>query len=453
MGELKFGDPASSALFTDLYELTMAGAYHAEKMDAPAVFELFFRDLPDDRNYVLAAGLDDVLDYLEHWHFSADDLAYLSSQANFSPDFLDRLRHLRFTGDVCAVPEGTIVFQNELIVQVRAPIIEGQIVETFVLNQTHFQSVIATKAARVVSAAAGRQVVDFGSRRAHGTDAALKVARASYLAGAAGTSNVLAGRRYGIPIFGTMAHSYVQAHEEEAEAFRAFARLYPNTTLVVDTTDTITAVRAIISLHRKLGDEFSVGAIRLDSGDLAELAQMSRKLLDEAGMRHVRILASGGLDEYGIAGLLEAGAPIDGFGVGTKLAVSADAPSLDMAYKLVEYDGRPRTKLSPGKVLYPGRKQVFRFYERGLMKGDVIGRHDEDLPSQPLLEPVMQGGKRLPAGRVSLEAARSHCQAQLALLAEPLRALEPADEAYPVTFSDTLEKDLALATQSRDPEP
>ncbi len=453
MGELEFESPVRSALFTDLYEITMAGAYHAEKMEAPAVFELFFRDLSDDRNYVVAAGLDDVLDYLEHWHFSADDLAYLSSQANLSPDFLDRLRDLRFTGDVHAVPEGTVVFQNEPIARIAAPIIEGQIVETFVLNQIHFQSVIATKAARVVSAAAGRQVVDFGSRRAHGTDAALKVARASYLAGAAGTSNVLAGRRYGVPIFGTMAHSYVQAHEEEAEAFRAFARLYPNTTLIADTMDAIAAVRAIISLHRKLGNEFAVGAIRLDSGDIVELAKVSRKLLDEAGMSEVRIFASGGLDEYEVARLLEAGAPIDGFGVGTKLAVSADAPSLDMAYKLVEYDGKPRTKLSPGKVLYPGRKQVFRLCEGGLMKRDVIGRDDEDLPGQPLLEPVMQGGRRLPAGHVCLGAARSHCQAQLALLAEPLQALERADEAYPVMFSETLETDLALVTKSRDLEP
>jgi nicotinate phosphoribosyltransferase len=446
-------NPARSALFTDLYELTMAAAYHAEGMEALAVFELFFRGLPNSRNYVVAAGLDDVLDYLERWRFTEEDITYLAAQIPMPTGFADALRRLRFVGDVHAVPEGTVVFGNEPLVQVIAPIIQGQIVETFVLNQVHFQSVAATKAARVVSAAAGRQVVDFGSRRAHGTDAALRVARASYLAGAAGTSNVLAGKRYGMPVVGTMAHSYIQAHDDEAEAFEAFARLHPRTTLLVDTSDTLAAVGKIIELSRRLGDKFDIGAIRLDSGNFGHLAKESRALLDEAGMRDVRIFASGGLDECDIAALIEGGAPIDGFGVGTKLAVSADAPSLDMAYKLVEYDGRPRTKLSAGKVICPGRKQVFRLCDGERMKQDVIGRHDEDLPGRPLLEPVMAGGKRLPAGRVSLEAARSHCQAQLALLAEPLRALKRADEPYPVTFSDLLESDLALITQPRAPEP
>jgi nicotinate phosphoribosyltransferase len=445
-------NPARSALFTDLYELTMAAAYHAEGMAALAVFELFFRELPDNRNYVVAAGLEDVLDYLEHWRFTEEDITYLAAQMPMPAGFADALRRLRFAGDVHAVPEGTVVFENEPLVQVIAPIIQGQIVETSVLNQIHFQSVIATKAARVISAAAGRQVVDFGSRRAHGTDAALKVARASYLAGAAGTSNVLAGKRYGIRIFGTMAHSYIQAHDDEAEAFEAFARLNPRTTLLVDTADTLAAVRKIVERRRKLGDKFDIGAIRLDSGDLGQLAKESRALLDEAGMRDVRIFASGGLDEYDIAALIDGGAPIDGFGVGTKLAISADAPSLDMAYKLVEYAGEPRTKLSAGKVICPGRKQVFRVCAGECMERDVIGRYDEDVPGRPLLEPVMTGGKRLPAARVPLEAARSHCQAQVALLPEPLRALKRAEEAYLVSFSDALKRDLARVTQSPRPE-
>lgn len=442
-------NPARSALFTDLYELTMAAAYHAEGMDGVAVFELFFRELPDNRNYIVAAGLDDVLSYLERWHFTEEDITYLAAQMPMPAGFADALRELRFAGDVHAVPEGTVVFENEPIVQVIAPIIQSQIVETFVLNQIHFQSLAATKAARVVHAAAGRQVVDFGSRRAHGTDAALKVARASYLAGASGTSNVLAGERYGIPVFGTMGHSYIQAHEDETVAFEAFARLNPRTTLLVDTVDTLAAVRKIIELSRKLGDRFSVGAIRLDSGDLGRLAKQSRALLDEAGMREVRIFASGGLDEYDIAALVDGGAPIDGFGVGTKLAVSADAPSLDMAYKLVEYDGEPRTKLSVGKVICPGRKQVFRVSDEEHMERDVIGRHDENLPGRPLLERVMAEGRRLPAVRVSLEAARSHCQGELALLPEPLQGLGRAGQAYPVAFSDILRQDLEAIAPSR----
>ncbi len=445
-------NPARSALFTDLYELTMAAAYHAERMEALAVFELFFRELPDDRNYVVAAGLEDVLDYLEHWRFTEDDITYLAAHMAMPAGFADALRGLRFIGDVHAVPEGTVVFENEPLVQVVAPIIQAQIIETFVLNQIHFQSLAATKAARVVSAAAGRQVVDFGSRRAHGTDAALKVARASYLAGAAGTSNVLAGQRYGIPVFGTMAHSYIQAHDDETGAFEAFARLNPGTTLLVDTSGTLAAVRKIIELRRKLGDSFDVRAIRLDSGDLGQLARDSRSLLDEAGMRHIRIFASGGLDERDIAALIDGGAPIDGFGVGTKLAVSADAPSLDMAYKLVEYDRQPRTKLSAGKVICPGRKQVFRVCDGERMERDIIGRCNEELPGRPLLEPVMAGGKRLAAGRIPLEAARSHCQAQLALLPEPLRVLKRAEEAYPVAFSEALKTDLERVARSLAPE-
>ncbi|MEX0653944.1 MAG: nicotinate phosphoribosyltransferase [Phycisphaeraceae bacterium] len=453
MGERRAAEPGPFAegLFTDLYELTMAQAYDAEAMEDVAVFELFFRKLPASRNFVMAAGLADVLDYLEHFQFSEDDLAYLRRQGTFREPFLARLARLRFTGDVDAVPEGTLIFPNEPVVQVTAPLIEAQLIETLVLNQVHFQSVAATKAARCVLAAEGRTVVDFGSRRAHGIDAALKVARTSYLAGASGTSNVLAGKRYDIPIFGTMAHSYIQAHADEPAAFAAFARLYPETTLLVDTYDTLTGVRRVIDLARKLGERFRVKAVRLDSGDLGALAVATRRLLDQAGLERVKIFASSGLDEHEIRRLIRAGAPIDGFGVGTKLAVSQDAPDLDFAYKLVAYAGQPRTKLSAEKIIYPGRKQVFREVHDGMATADVLGEPDEPAPGRPLLQPVMRQGERLPAGRVTLHAARDHAARQLARLPEPWRSLDPADRPYPVRVSDRLNQRLRqLQARMRD---
>jgi nicotinate phosphoribosyltransferase len=438
---------SAGALFTDLYELTMAQAYDAEAMEQLAVFELYFRKMPPQRGYLIAAGLAEVLDYLEDWQFTDDDLEYLRSQELFSEVFLDRLRRVRFSGAVYAVAEGTPIFPYEPLVQVVAPILEAQLIETFLLNQVHFQTIVASKAARVIEAAAGRAVVDFGSRRAHGTDAALKVARTSYLAGAAGTSNVLAGKVYGLPIFGTMAHSYLQAHEDERQAFEAFATLFPETTLLVDTYDTQGGVRKVIELARKLGDRFRVRAVRLDSGDLAELSRQTRQLLDDAGLPEVRIFASSGLDEYKIAKLIEAGAVIDGFGVGTNLVVSEDAPHLDMAYKLVEYAGEARTKLSTDKVIYPWRKQIFRREEGGRLAGDLLARHDEEHEGEPLLELVMGNGKRLPAGEVSLEEARQHARKQLGRLPDSLRALGHVETPYPVEVSPLLQKDLEALQQ------
>jgi nicotinate phosphoribosyltransferase len=435
-------DPLRSALFTDLYELTMSAAYFAEGMDRRAVFELFFRRMPPTRNFIIAAGLDEVLSYLEHLRFSADDLAYLADQDRFSREFLDFLAELRFTGDVDALPEGTPVFPDEPLIRVEAPVIEAQLVETMVLNQIHFQSIAASKAARVVMAADGRDVVDFGSRRAHGADAALKVARTSYLAGAAGTSNVLAGKIYGVPIFGTMAHSYVQSHDDEAGALRAFAEVHPDTTLLVDTYGTLEGVRTVVELSRDDERPLRVGGIRLDSGDLGELARQSRRLLDEGGLEHVKIFASSGLDEYTIRELVESGAPIDGFGVGTNMAVSDDAPGLDMAYKLVEYAGRPRMKLSTSKVMHPGPKQVFRSVDGGRMVHDVIARADEELAGQPLLEPVMRGGRRLAAGEISLEDARARAREQLGRLPDRLLGIEARELEYPVSFSPALERAL-----------
>jgi len=433
-------DPHRSALFTDLYELTMLGAYHAEGMTGTAVFELFFRELPPHRNYVVAAGVNHVLDYLEHLQFHDRDIEWLSGLGRFDEGFLESLRSLRFTGDVHAVPEGTVVFADEPFVQVVAPLPQAQLVETYVLNQMHVQSLVATKAARIARVAGGRAVADFGSRRAHGADAALKAARASYLGGIAGTSNVEAARRYGIPCLGTMAHSYVQAHDDEPAAFEAFAGLYPGTTLLVDTYDTLRGVERVIELARRRGDAFDVSAIRLDSGPLAELIPRARALLDEAGLTDIKIMASGGLDEHAMQELIDGGAPVDGFGIGTALVVSDDSPTVDLSYKMVEYESRARMKLSTGKASLPGRKQVFRRRAGDELCADVLAEVGEELPGAALLEPVMRGGRRTAAGRRTLEEARQRCARELEALPSHLHALDkvPAEAVYPVTLSEGL---------------
>jgi nicotinate phosphoribosyltransferase len=427
------------ALFTDLYELTMLRAYVEQEMDAPATFSLFVRRLPERRNYLLACGLDDVLRYFEELRFTAEDLDYLASLGQFSDRFLSWLEDFRFTGDVFAVPEGTPVFANEPILEITAPIAQAQLVETYVMNQVHLQTVLASKAARVVSAAEGRAVVDFGPRRMHGIDAALKAARAFHIAGVAATSNVLAGRIYGVPVSGTMAHSYVQAAEDEMAAFRNFTRLYPETVLLVDTYDTLDGVRHVVDLARELGDDFKVRAVRLDSGDLVDLSFRARAILDEAGLDRVAIFASGSLDEDAVAKIVAAGAPITGFGVGTKMGVSDDAPGLDIAYKLCAYAGRGRLKLSTGKPILPGRKQVFRIEEDGIATRDVIARADETLAGRPLLEQVMRGGERIEAGRVELDRARDHARDQILRLPDRVRALTPADPPYRVEVSEALQ--------------
>jgi nicotinate phosphoribosyltransferase len=428
----------SPVLFTDLYELTMLQAYFEEGMHDTAVFSLFVRRLPARRNHLLACGLDDVLSLLETLRFDAEALAYLESQGRFSTRFLKQLERFRFTGDVYAVPEGTPVFALEPILEVVAPIAEAQLVETIVMNQIHLQTVAASKAARVVEAAAGRQVVDFGARRMHGTDAAMKAARAFYIAGVAATSNVAAGQTYGIPVAGTMAHSYVQAHDDEYEAFRAFARLYPDTVLLVDTYDTLAGVEKVVELARALGKDFRITAVRLDSGDLGALAVGARRVLDAAGLHKVGIFASGGLNEDIIAKLLADGAPINGFGVGTDMGVSSDAPALDIAYKLVEYAGRGRVKLSPGKALLPGRKQILRVERDGVADHDVLARHDDAGDGRSLLLPVMRSGVRLPAGRVTLDEARAHAERERQTLPPAIRALAPAVPPYRVDISRAL---------------
>ncbi len=431
-------DDANAALFTDLYELTMLQAYWREGLDGEAVFSLYFRNLPESRNFCLACGLGDALAYLETLRFTSESLDFLSRQEQFSDEFLGWLGGLRFDGDVWALPEGTPVFPEEPLLEVVAPLPVAQLAESFLMNQVHLQTVLASKAARVVHAAAGRTVADFGLRRMHGTDAAMKGARAYHVAGLDGTSNVLAGKVYGVPITGTMAHSYIQAHDDELEAFRQFATLYPETVLLVDTYDTLEGVRHVARLARELGGEFRVRAIRLDSGDLAEMAKASREILDEAGLESVEIFASGGLDEHRVARLVASGAPIDGFGVGTRMGVSHDAPDLDVAYKLTAYAGRGRLKLSPGKRILPGRKQVFRTERGGEATGDVVARHDESLPGRPLLVQVMAGGERLPAGRESLDENRERARREVAALPARVRDLAPAAPPYPVEVSPGL---------------
>lgn len=426
------------ALFTDLYELTMLQAYFEKVMMEEAVFSLFVRRLPKRRNFLLACGVEDVLDFLENLRFGEDDLAYLDSLNLFSDRFLRWLRDFRFSGEVDAVPEGTPVFANEPILEVVAPMPEAQIIETFVMNQIHVQTVLASKAYRVVTAADGRPVVDFGARRMHGIDAALKAAKAFWIGGISSTSNLLAGKLYGVPVAGTMAHSYIQAHDDERAAFRDFALVFPETTLLVDTYDTLEGIRKVIDLAKYLGNDFKVKAVRLDSGDLLTLSRESRRLLDKAGLKRVEIFASGGLDEEVIATLLAKGAPIDGFGVGTSMGVSSDAPDLDIVYKLCQYAGKGRLKLSTGKPVLPGRKQVFRIAEGEGDVRDVIGCADENPMGRPLLLPMMQEGKRLPGTSVDLMTARRNARYQIARLPERVRQIAPADPPYPVEVSQSL---------------
>jgi len=433
--------PRNAALLTDLYQLTMAAAYVREAMDQRATFSLFVRRLPPERAFLVAAGLEGALDYLRSLAFSPESVAYLASLDRFEPPFLARLATLRFTGDVRAVPEGTIVFADEPLLEVSAPIVEAQLVETALLNICHLQTVLASKAARVVLAARGRPVAEFGLRRSHGTDAGMKAARCAYLAGCDLTSNVLAGREYGIPLTGTMAHSYVTAFDDELEAFRAYAGAFPGSAvLLLDTYDTVAAAHQAVIVARELAARGgALAGVRLDSGDLAALSRQVREIFDRAGLAAVRIFASGGLDEHEVDRLLAAGAPIDAFGVGTRLNVSADAPSLDMVYKLVRYGGRDTLKLSEGKETWPGEKAVYRFRDPGgKLVEDLLAGRAEPAPAgaESLLEPVMEEGELL-RPHPALASVRERCAAGLRALPDGLRALA-GFSSYPVRVSVSL---------------
>ncbi|MFO1314371.1 MAG: nicotinate phosphoribosyltransferase [Burkholderiales bacterium] len=440
---------STGALLTDFYELTMLQAYHAQRMNAVAVFELFVRKLPPGRNFLMAAGLAQVVDYLTDLQFEADDLAWLEGTGRFSPAFLTSLADLEFTGDVNALPEGTVFFADEPMLQVVAPLREAQLVESRLMNLVHYPTMVASKAARCVLAAPGRALVDFGLRRAHGAEAGLLSARASYLAGFAGTATAEAGRRFGIPVYGTMAHSYVQAHADEADAFASFARTQPdNAMLLIDTYDTERAAYKVVEVARRLArDGIAVRGVRIDSGDLLAHARSVRTILDAAGCRDVTIFASGNLDEHRLAMLTAAHAPIDGYGVGTRMNTSADAPYLDCAYKLEEYDGTPRRKRSEGKATWPGRKQLHRRHGAdGRIAADVLALASEPAPGAPLLAPVLRGGR--PVGDLpTLSAIRAHAARELATLPEPLRGL--ADAApFAVEIAPSLTR-LAAAIDAR----
>lgn len=444
----------SKALFTDLYQLTMAQAYWWNDRTAEATFSLYFRNLPPDRGYLVFAGLGDALEYLETFQLTGEDIAHLRSLDLFDKNFLSYLADMRFTGSVRAMAEGSIFFAGEPVLEVTAPVIEAQITETFLVNQVHLQTLLATKAARVVHAAREKTVVDFAARRTHGADAADAFARASYMAGFAGTSNVLAGGRYGIPTYGTMGHSFVTTFDDEGEAFRAYGNAFPDTsTFLVDTYDSLEGTRRAIEVAKEMRERGHwLRSIRLDSGDLANLSAEARVLLDEAGLGEVRILASGGLDEFKVNELFMAGAPIDGFGVGTKVGVSSDTPWGDIVYKLVEYGGNPVLKLSTGKETLPGRKQVYRYAdEDGSYARDVITiANSLDHIGAALLAEVMRHGERR-AVNPTVHELREHFARELARLPGRYKGLtSPA--SYPVEISadlETLRSRIALETRRR----
>lgn len=426
--------PEDVGLFTDLYQLTMARAYFREGIaEDAAVFDLNVRALPPGWNALVACGIEEALAALAALHVPPAAIEHLRSLGLFDDEFLAWLGNQRFAGSVRAVPEGTPVFPHEPILQVEAPLAQAQLAETIVLNQVHLGTLLASKGARVVAAAEGRSVVDFGLRRTHGYEAGMLAARAFDLVGVAGTSNVLAGQTYGIPVVGTMAHSYVQAHATELGAFRAFVKVYPETILLVDTYDTVEGVRNVIRLARELGPGFRARGIRLDSGDLGALAKRARAMLDEAGLTHMTIFASGNLDEHALQRLIRDGAPIDGFGVGTRMGVSADQPYLDMVYKLVEVRGEAVLKTSPGKVVLPGRKQVFRGQD-----GDVLALADEaGIDGRPLLRPVLREGRIVAAEFTARDVRRAYAREQWASLPAATRGLSPSSP-YAVNLSPKL---------------
>ncbi|PMR73240.1 nicotinate phosphoribosyltransferase [Billgrantia endophytica] len=441
------------ALLTDLYQLTMLQAYWKEEMHERATFSLYFRKLPPTRRFMLACGQQHAAALASRVRFSAYSLKQLSETGRFDEAFLHWLAGFRFSGDIWALPEGTPVFQNEPFLEVDAPIAEAQLLESLIMNLVQLETVLASKAVRIVMAARGRPVVDFGLRRMHGVDAAVRGVRAYRTAGLAGTSNVLGGLRHGLPLSGTMAHSYVLAHDDERDSFRSFARHYPGTTLLVDTHDTLEGVRKIIELMEE-EPGLGISAIRLDSGDLGILAHRARALLDEAGLDTIGIIASSGLDEHQIEALIADDTPIDAFGVGTQMGVSADAPVIDLSYKLVEYAGIPRVKHSTGKINLPGRKQLFRRRDAdGTYLGDIIARREESIDGAvPLLVPLVCEGRVDQEHMAGAERARERVAQALTQLPADLRRLDPGETDYPVELSPALQRlqsELSLAPLKR----
>src|SRR5262245_43072523 len=432
-------EPGSSPLLTDLYQLNMIEAYLAHGETKTAVFELFVRRLPARRGFLMAAGLEQALKFIENLRFAADEIAWLSNTGLFATRTLAYLSDLRFTGDIHAMPEGTIFFANEPVLRITAPLPEAQLVETRLINILHFQSLIASKASRMVLAAPGKLLVDFGLRRAHGAEAGLLAARASYIAGFTGTATVLAAKLFDIPVLGTMAHSYIQAHDSETVAFERFAQARPkDLVLLIDTYDTEAAARKVVALAPRLeAAGIKISGVRLDSGDLISLSKSVRRILDEGGLGQVTIFASGGLDEDELMALGAANAPINGFGIGTSLTTSSDVPALDCAYKLQEYAGLPRRKHAPGKATLPGRKQVWRRYHPdGSMAADTLSLENDRQDGRELIRLFMRTGKRV-SPPPTLDEIREHAARELQSLPAPLRELEPG-AAYPVQVGKVL---------------
>lgn len=437
-------------LSTDLYQMTMGASYHALDVTGRATFSLFVRRLPAERAYLVAAGLDQALTRLENLRFDDDSLSYLRSIGQVRSDFIETLRDFRFSGDVRAIPEGRLVFADEPLIEVQGSIIEAQIAETILLNAVHYATLVASKAARCVAAAPGRSLVEFGLRRTPSVDAGLAVARSSYLAGFDGTSNLYAGEQLGIPVSGTVAHSFIEIFPAELEAFRAFASTFPgDVTLLIDTYDTLQGARNAAIVARELAPLGKrVRAVRLDSGDLDVLSRKVRAILDEEGLEDVGILASGGLDEFDLASLTEDGAPVDAYGIGTRLGTSADAPSLDIVYKLVQFGDEPKLKLSEGKATLVGPKQVWRHADAsGKFTDDVISRREEPSPGagwEPLLQPVMKGGNRL--SRPTLDEIKERHRVEAQRFPRELFALTGFPQ-FPVSLSTALRDVQQLATE------
>jgi len=442
-------DPSSSALLTDLYQLTMLQGYFDQGMEQSATFEFFVRKLPASRGFLLAAGLEQALVFLENLQVTPEEIEWVSGDGRFSKDFIDSLAALRFTGEVHAMPEGTVFFPDEPILRVTAPMPQAQLVESRLINLLHFQTLIASKAARCVLTAPDKMLIDFGLRRAHGAEAGLLAARASYIAGFTGSATVLAAPLFDIPVYGTMAHSFIQAHDDEMEAFDHFARSQRNNVvLLIDTYDTEEGAEKVVELAPRLQAEgIQVKAVRLDSGDLAEHAHKVRKILDDGGLTKTGIFSSGSIDEYVLRELLAAGAPIDGFGIGTHMDTSADAPYLDCAYKLTEYAGIARRKRSEGKATWPGRKQVYRLYDQhGRMQEDMLTIEGDTQDGEVLIRPYMKQGKRLHQPE-SLETIRQRAAAELERLPLHLQELGIMP-AYQVSVSPALQK-LAAEVDAR----
>jgi nicotinate phosphoribosyltransferase len=418
-----------TALLTDLYELTMAQSYLKHKKTGTAVFSLFSRSLPEERNFLVAGGLETLVRKLEQFRFSSDDIAYLDGLGMFTRDFLSWLEAFRFSGTLYAIPEGSVVFANEPLVQVEGSLPECQILETLALNCIHFETLAASKAARIISVARGRSVVDFGFRRSHATEAGILAARAAWIAGFDGTSNLEAGKQFGLPVVGTMAHSLVMLFATEEEAFRAYASTFPDRCLfLIDTYDTLACTDTVIRLAR---EGVPVIGIRIDSGDIAGLVSAVREKFDRAGLPQIRIFVSSGVDEYAIDRWLAAGVPIDSFGVGTHFITSSDAPFLDMVYKLVEYEGEPKVKTSPGKTTFPYRRQVVRHYREGIMEYDDVIRVVSP-ETAGLAEPCLCNG-RLIRPLPSVAEIRERCRCDLSALPDSLKLL-PKQE-YPVRMA------------------